>query len=71
MHEKKKILKEIAQSFISQEEENNVVLFISFLWEGIRGRMLRLQFNLCCVYIYIYIYVIIRYVVIYMPKGAD
>ena len=36
------ILKEIAQSFISQIEERNVVLVISFLWEGIRDRMLNL-----------------------------
>ena len=36
------ILKEIAQSFISYAEESNVVLFISFLWEGIRDRILSL-----------------------------
>ena len=30
------IMKEIAQSFINQVEEQNVVLFISLLWEGIR-----------------------------------
>ena len=38
----KMILKEIAQSFISCVEESNVVLFISFLWKGIRDRMLSL-----------------------------
>ena len=36
------ILKEIAQSFISYAEESNVVLFICFLWEWIRDRMLHL-----------------------------
>ena len=33
MHEKKMILKKIAQSFNSQAEESNVVLFISFFVE--------------------------------------
>ena len=51
---KKMILKEKAQSFISQAEESNIVLFISFLWEGIRDKTLRLQFILCYIYIGIY-----------------
>ena len=42
LKKKKKILKKIAQSFISLVEESNNVLFFSLLWEGIRDRMLSL-----------------------------
>ena len=38
--EKKMILNEEAQSFISYAKESNVFLFISFLWEVTRDRML-------------------------------
>ena len=49
----KMILKEIAQNFISQAEEGNVVLFISFLWDEIKDIMLCLCL-VCVVYIGIY-----------------
>ena len=59
-------MKEIAQSFISQAEESNVVLFISFFFFLERNKKQKVAF-LAQVVLYIQVYT--RQVVIYIPNA--